>query len=869
LSHDLVCRDSLWFSCLFVYCKILSASQDSTVRLWERRKVDQNAKVDSSEAQLQQQQKQQEQHQHHQQRFLSLSLFSAFHGSSAAERAGSTGTVNVGSGGGITKTSYSWHCRAMYEPKSEAVRDVQWSPFHEDVFAIVTAGGSLVVYNIHVRVRALVKIAAHSGDATTLSWHPSPRMSFVVATGGATDRCVKVWNLESYIDLRSSSFNKSESDGSGGGGGGNNNNNNNSNLTMNANTLTSRTDSVVSEGTSETDRSYHSIGVGNVLTIRSGSSLGLSSRHQSKPKSMMHVLSISSSVMRVRWRPPAWETFSGKDEDRHESMLAVATASIKGGASAGGSGRCELWSFHRPFMPLSIVEGHKEGAVTDFDWLETPTAPDQDRSTLSKSIQGGDKTLIDSNSSSSDSPIKLSSTDSIGRAARGGGKHSSDALAFRSGARLPTSSNSESDYGFVHERGDQETVDYNKQVGIWQHVLSVGRDGRCLIQSFARGDRPILRVAPSCFAITNLSPFQHGFGSLQVFSVCQQVPGPKQDFLLTGLRKDSATASAPCVFRELPSDADVQDYSSKWVAGNRLPLNSPTISFNIVDQGNLDADNKPLLQDGEHQQAIPIAPEVVHLSRFADQYKLYPALNTSRAQLCFYNGDVAESLQREGLAHMWRMVGFMLEKAGMDTLPAIDTEPRNAMHFLILHTIENLLQNLADEGDVQTCVALCEVLQVVESNETTRIPGLDINLTREWYLSYIDLLRDMCLFSEAALLIRSCKDPFLSALNQKGTTISESCPHCGKAIPADHRDISGSNARRACKSCRRRVAMCFICHEPVTGMVRCKTSPFSFSSLFHFPHFDTCLCLSALLHSKNQYVWCPGCGHGGHLEHGM
>ncbi|MGK3754643.1 MAG: hypothetical protein ACI8RD_006952, partial [Bacillariaceae sp.] len=47
--------------------------------------------------------------------------------------------------------------------------------------------------------------------------------------------------------------------------------------------------------------------------------------------------------------------------------------------------------------------------------------------------------------------------------------------------------------------------------------------------------------------------------------------------------------------------------------------------------------------------------------------------------------------------------------------------------------------------------------------------------------------------------------------------------------------IASSSARKVCKKCRRRVGMCFICHEPVTGM----------------------------------YVWCPGCGHGGHLEHAL
>jgi hypothetical protein len=42
---------------------------------------------------------------------------------------------------------------------------------------------------MHVAWKAIVKIAAHAGDATSLDWHPT--RPYVIATGGAGDRCVK------------------------------------------------------------------------------------------------------------------------------------------------------------------------------------------------------------------------------------------------------------------------------------------------------------------------------------------------------------------------------------------------------------------------------------------------------------------------------------------------------------------------------------------------------------------------------------------------------------------------------------------------------------------------------------------------------
>ena len=80
--------------------------------------------------------------------------------------------------------------------------------------------------------------------------------------------------------------------------------------------------------------------------------------------------------------------------------------------------------------------------------------------------------------------------------------------------------------------------------------------------------------------MANLSPFQRGYGSLQLFSVHQNVPnGPGSDFELTALRQDSLTSRAPGVFKEVPLEAVVHTP----VPGNmsssvrRLPERTPEL----------------------------------------------------------------------------------------------------------------------------------------------------------------------------------------------------------------------------------------------------------------------------------------------------
>lgn len=190
-----------------------------------------------------------------------------------------------------------------------------------------------------------------------------------------------------------------------------------------------------------------------------------------------------------------------------------------------------------------------------------------------------------------------------------------------------------------------------------------------------------------------------------------------------------------------------------------------------MDQGPLDENGLP--SPNQEEDVICVAPEVVHLSRFASSYKLYPDKDClTRVDLCLHNADVAEDLRCGSLARMWRSVASMLSGSGLDELPSqgLSSQPTNVMHFVILPTVKALLLERAEAGDVQTCVALCEVLQVVEPDNSTRLPGLELNLVREWYLAYIDLLQQMCLFTSATYLIKKSLDPFIGALNQQSTT---------------------------------------------------------------------------------------------------
>lgn len=85
---------------------LLSASQDGTVKLWERRRKTKGEKDDSSLHQADEREKRKK--------------FTGFFGNMMT----SAGTAK--------QQAYQWQCRSTFSPKSEAIRDIQWSPFYSD-----------------------------------------------------------------------------------------------------------------------------------------------------------------------------------------------------------------------------------------------------------------------------------------------------------------------------------------------------------------------------------------------------------------------------------------------------------------------------------------------------------------------------------------------------------------------------------------------------------------------------------------------------------------------------------------------------------------------------------------------------------------
>lgn len=133
--------------------------------------------------------------------------------------------------------------------------------------------------------------------------------------------------------------------------------------------------------------------------------------------------------------------------------------------------------------------------------------------------------------------------------------------------------------------------------------------------------------------------------------------------------------------------------------------------------------------------------------------------------------------------------------------------------------VGEMLRQYVDNGDLQTAMSIILVL----GDRMKQVSSINRSTIIVWFRSYIEMVQRFQLWNVSSRLLKMATDSEIQALNQTATTVSLMCAKCRRMIKV------GS----ICDKCQLDIFNCSICHVAVRGL----------------------------------YMWCHGCGHGGHSTH--
>eukprot|EP00612_Vaucheria_litorea_P006981 CAMPEP_0171471438 /NCGR_PEP_ID=MMETSP0946-20130122/707_1 /TAXON_ID=109269 /ORGANISM="Vaucheria litorea, Strain CCMP2940" /LENGTH=321 /DNA_ID=CAMNT_0012000933 /DNA_START=1332 /DNA_END=2294 /DNA_ORIENTATION=- len=250
--------------------------------------------------------------------------------------------------------------------------------------------------------------------------------------------------------------------------------------------------------------------------------------------------------------------------------------------------------------------------------------------------------------------------------------------------------------------------------------------------------------------------------------------------------------------------------------------------------------------------------------------------------LCTQNCNLANKYGQNSIASIWKIILILLKgpKNNFDLIENLENMHQSneneqikeneilanddlkekkfvQIEWLYKNVLREFLYERVEQGDMLHCVSVCEIIKEWYVNESRLAPklknneyecmnfalndnlsfikfenigqgwhkllGLTAQTVREWYVSYVDILRRFGLFSVATEIIKYSFDPMVGRKSMLGTVVHASCSKCKSSL--------GHSTR--CTKCGGVSSRCAICHQQVRGL----------------------------------YVWCPGCSHGGHLSH--
>ena len=328
-------------------------------------------------------------------------------------------------------------CQGAFNSRSDGARDVEFDPFDPFVFASVFENGVLSIWDRRNVDAPVIKISAHTMWANAVAWNPNKRG--IIATG-SRDKSVKVWSLAGDSDIDSEAVLTSmEANESGG----------------NIKALSSK------------------------ISAIEDSSVVLPSAHRP-----IHIIHTPAFVGRIRWRR-SWA---------YQNQLATSSLWESGNTSSKSeSGDVLIWNVHMPHMPACVLRGHVD-MCTDFDWLDTPS-PEfaSDTSTIgSNNIEPSSPQSPHASHSSANvpsSPLPREQT---------GGESARKNSSFSSPHRNPPHAFSSSSPSSTTAASSMMQM---VGLGVHQHILSVGKDGRVLIHDLRNAYFPRQHISRSAAAI--------------------------------------------------------------------------------------------------------------------------------------------------------------------------------------------------------------------------------------------------------------------------------------------------------------------------------------------------------------------------------
>eukprot|EP00941_MAST-03F_sp_MAST-3F-sp1_P002948 g2948.t1 len=147
--------------------------------------------------------------------------------------------------------------------------------------------------------------------------------------------------------------------------------------------------------------------------------------------------------------------------------------------------------------------------------------------------------------------------------------------------------------------------------------------------------------------------------------------------------------------------------------------------------------------------------------------------------------------------------------------------------------VQDIVEHFSERGDVQTVVILLIVMlensRFGTSNSVSNHSSLpwETHQMQEWAMCYLELLYRLEQWTHATEVALLCGDDAIASMNSEATSISSVCAICNTSLD------EGGASTGFCPSCKVPSNLCSICQLPTKGL----------------------------------FVWCQGCGHGGHLEH--